>query len=156
MKRIICKISIISLFITLLPAASIAETASGSLRTSGAIGEKSYQWDNGNTWNLLGTTESKTYYLIGLENGITLQHREIYYRTKVDKVKTESKDVRDILTDSSVKLSDLILLIDAFYKTAANLTIPIADAYLCTLMMAKGADESQLTAYIIKLREIYK
>jgi hypothetical protein len=109
---------------------------------------------NGHVWNDLDL-QSKTMYIIGIEEGATLLVDEM----SVDVLKKNNTQSTLIalkrIYSTGFRASDIVLEIDKFYEQPINIGIPIVEAYRHVLKKFNGASPDELVQNEAKLRKKY-
>jgi hypothetical protein len=109
---------------------------------------------NGHVWNDLDL-QSKTMYIIGIEEGATLLVDEMSVDV-LEKNNTQSTLIAlKRIYSTGFQASDIVLEIDKFYEQPINIGIPIVEAYRHVLKKFNGASTDELVQNKTKLREKY-
>jgi hypothetical protein len=109
---------------------------------------------NGHVWNDLDV-QSKTMYIIGIEEGATLLVDEMSIDV-LEKNTTRSTLIALKRIDSTgFRASDIALEIDKFYEKSINIGIPIVEAYRHVLKKFNGASPDELAQNEAKLHKKY-
>ena len=109
---------------------------------------------NGHVWNDLDL-QSKTMYIIGIEEGATLLVDEMSLDVLEKNITHSTLIALKRIYSTGFQASDIVLEIDKFYKQSLNIEIPIVEAYRHVLKKFNGVSPDELTQNEAKLRKKY-
>lgn len=113
-------------------------------RTLSEAGRFDYSWFNGNFWNSrMETNQQKTYFILGLGEGIMLEQKQLYSKIEGPEVKNILENETLKLIGSKYSLTDIIKQIDDFYKIKSNLKVPVVEAYVKVLEGLKEQEKKK-------------
>lgn len=113
---------------------------------------------NGRWWKQVDRDTRETY-LRGFEDGVAAlsMSARVYFGDKGMPTELTDSVSRLAITTSIRNLSwdDFEAQIDQFYRDAANVNIPVAQAFVFSLMKSKGESQQSLDDFLVWLRKNY-
>ncbi|MDP2682422.1 MAG: hypothetical protein Q8P28_06405 [Deltaproteobacteria bacterium] len=113
-----------------------------------------YPVRNGYFWAKLGLKE-QLLFLDGMKNGERLLYLNVYENKNSENVINKILEGLEVGQETNFKLSEISAQIDMFYEDAANLNIPVIEAYRYVTKRTKGATSLELDNLAATLRKKY-